>query len=89
MPFDNYLNYLIISFFMSKRITIVLSDTTNKKTRRIQSKFISESPISISFSKIIEILILEGLDHIKTDNLIKRLETVPIATLIKELQKAK
>lgn len=74
MPLKNYLNHLIISFFMSKRITIVLGDATNKKVRRIQSKLISELTYSISFSKVAEILMLAGLENLNVEKLIKELQ---------------
>ena len=58
---------------MSARITIVLSDSANKKARKIQSKITAEVSKSVSFSKVAEKLILEGINHINLDNLINEL----------------
>ena len=74
MPLKNYLNHLLISSFVSKRITIVLSDGANKKTRLLQAKLISELSYSISFSKVAGIVILEGLENLNVKNLIKELK---------------
>ena len=38
---------------MTKRVTIVLADDIDKKLRNIQAKRISQSTISISFSRVI------------------------------------
>jgi len=46
---------------MTKRITIVLSDSTNKKIRMLQAKMITEADYSVSFSSVIEILLKEAL----------------------------
>jgi len=58
---------------VSKRITIVLSDSANKKARKIQSKITAEVSTSVSFSKVVERLILVGMDHINIEKVIKEL----------------
>jgi len=46
---------------MSKRITIVLSDATHKKVRLAQAKLIPTVDYSVSFSSVIELLLIEAL----------------------------
>ena len=50
---------------MSKRITVVFNDDIVKKARMIQSKLITQSDFSISFSFVINMLLKEGLSHYK------------------------
>jgi len=74
MQLKNYLTYLLISFLVSKRITIVLSDVANKKARLLQAKLTTELEYSVSFSKVAERLMLEGLESINIKNLIKEMK---------------
>lgn len=46
---------------MSKRITIVMQDSTHKKMRLLHSKMVAEAENSVSFSKVIEIVLQKGL----------------------------
>jgi len=46
---------------MSDRITIVLDTQNSKKLRKIQGKLIAESPKSVSFSRVLNLVIIEGL----------------------------
>lgn len=46
---------------MTQRITIMLSDETVKKVRKIQAKLIVESIDSVSFSRVVEMLLKEAL----------------------------
>ena len=50
---------------MSKRITVVLSDDIVKKARMLQSKLITQSNSSVSFSSVTNMLLKEGLLHYK------------------------
>lgn len=58
---------------MSKRITISISSQANKKTRIFHAELVSELPYSVSYSKMAEILMMEGLKNINKKNLIKEL----------------
>ncbi len=46
-------HYVSVFVIMSKRITVVLDDAVVKKLRIIQSKKISKSNKSVSFSRVI------------------------------------
>jgi len=46
---------------MSKRITIILDDELVKKLRDIQAKLIRESSSSVSFSRVLNNVVREGL----------------------------
>jgi len=46
---------------MSDRITVVIDDSNVKKLRKIQGKMIIESPRSISFSRVLNLVLAEGL----------------------------
>jgi predicted transcriptional regulator len=46
---------------MSKRVTIILDDDLVKKLREIQSKLIKESTSSVSFSRVLNDVVREGL----------------------------
>ncbi len=46
---------------MVKRITVVLSDSTVKKVREIQAKLIPTVDYSVSFSSVVEQLLVEAL----------------------------
>lgn len=46
---------------MSKRITIVLSDETAKKVRKVQAELIPTVDYSVSFSSVVEQLLKEAL----------------------------
>lgn len=50
---------------MTKRVTIVIDDITNKKVRKLHSRLISESDHSVSFSRVVNLLMEEGLKHLK------------------------
>lgn len=47
---------------MSKRTTIVLSDETTKKIKKIQSELILTVDYSVSFSSVVEQLLKEALN---------------------------
>ena len=51
---------------MSQRVTIVLDSAISSKLRNIQSKMIKSQNKSVSFSKVINDLLEEGLKHYKT-----------------------
>ena len=51
---------------MSQRITIVLDSEISSKLRNIQSRMIKSQNRSISFSKVINEILEEGLKHYKT-----------------------
>ncbi len=59
---------------MSKRITIVVSDIGNKKVRLLQAKLTTELAYSVSFSKVVERLMLVGLENINVKNLIAEMQ---------------
>jgi len=46
---------------MSERITVVIDTGNNKKLRNIQAKMIEKSPRSVSFSRVLNLVISEGL----------------------------
>ena len=46
---------------MGERITVVIDDNNHKKLRKIQSKLITESPKSVSFSRVLNLVIDQGL----------------------------
>ena len=46
---------------MGDRITVVIDDGNVKKLRRIQGKLIIESPRSVSFSRVLNLVLTEGL----------------------------
>ena len=46
---------------MSKRMTIVLSDETTKKVRKVQADLIPTVDYSVSFSRVVEMLLKKGL----------------------------
>ena len=46
---------------MAKRVTLVLDDALMKKARERQSKLIKESTGSVSFSRVLNDIIREGL----------------------------
>lgn len=50
---------------MSQRITIMLDSEISSKLRNIQSKMIKTSDKSVSFSKVINEILTEGLKHYK------------------------
>lgn len=50
---------------MKDRITIVLDKDLQKQARKLQAKMIQESQTSVSFSKVISILMSEGLKKYK------------------------
>jgi hypothetical protein len=46
---------------MAKRVTIMLDDDLDKKVRTLQAKEISQSASSVSFSKMINVLLRKQL----------------------------
>ena len=50
---------------MSQRITIMLKSDVSSKLRNIQSKMIKSQDKSVSFSKVINDVLEEGLKHYK------------------------
>lgn len=56
------------------RVTIVSPDSTNKKLRALHSKLIPEFQKSLSFSKVIDAVVLVGLENLKMNQLIKEIE---------------
>ncbi|MFY9301646.1 MAG: hypothetical protein WAO91_10720 [Candidatus Nitrosotenuis sp.] len=48
---------------MVRRITIVLSDENEKRLRRLQADQIRKTSTSVSFSKIINRILVVGLRH--------------------------
>lgn len=50
---------------MSERITVVVDAENYKKLRNIQSKMIKTSPKSISFSRVLNLALSEGLKNKK------------------------
>jgi hypothetical protein len=48
-------------FGMGKRITIVLDDDIDKKLRLLQAKAIQNSNSSVSFSKVMNEVLVKGL----------------------------
>lgn len=47
------------------RITVVIDDVNNKQLRIIQSKLITKSPRSVSFSNVLNQVVKEGLKTFK------------------------
>ena len=41
--------------------TVIIKDTTNRKLRRLQAQYVRKTHKSISFSKIVNIVLKEGL----------------------------
>ena len=54
---------------MTKRITIVLSDETNKKIRKVQADLIPTVDYNVSFSSVVEMLLKEALKKWKKDEI--------------------
>jgi len=50
---------------MGDRITIVLNSTNVEKFRNIQARMIRTSPKSISFSRVLNLVVSEGLKKFK------------------------
>jgi len=50
---------------MGDRITIVLNSSNVEKLRNIQAKMIRNSPKSISFSHVLNLVVSEGLKKFK------------------------
>jgi len=50
---------------MVDRITIVLNSTNVEKLRNIQARMIRTSPKSISFSRVLNLVVSEGLKKFK------------------------
>jgi len=50
---------------MGDRITIVLNSQNVEKLRNIQAKMIRTSPKSISFSHVLNLVVVEGLKKFK------------------------
>ena len=46
---------------MGRRITIVIDENIEKKLRLLQSKFVKNSVKSISFSRVLNMVLEEGL----------------------------
>ena len=46
---------------MAKRVTVVIDDDIDKKLRIIQSKLISKSNASVSFSSVVNDMLKKGL----------------------------
>jgi len=59
---------------MSKRVTIVLSNSANKRLRLLHAKLIPEFSKSVSFSKVLEEVAIVGLENVKLNQVIKELE---------------
>jgi len=47
------------------RVTVVLDDSYNEKLRNIQAKLIKNSPKSVSFSRVLNLVVEEGLKTFK------------------------
>jgi len=50
---------------MGDRITVVIDDANVKKLRNIQAKMITTSPKSVSFSRVLNLVVGEGLKKFK------------------------
>ena len=46
---------------MSERITVVIDSDNHKKLKAIQGKMITNSPRSVSFSKVLNLVVAKGL----------------------------
>ena len=46
---------------MGDRITVVIDERNVKKLRKIQGKLITESPRSVSLSRVLNLVLTEGL----------------------------
>ncbi len=53
------------NFYVGNRITIVMNSTNVEKLRNIQAKMIRNSPKSISFSHVLNLVVSEGLKKFK------------------------
>ncbi len=53
------------SYVMGERITIILDSANVEKLRNIQAKMIKTSPKSISFSHVLNLVVVEGLKKYK------------------------
>jgi len=51
---------------MSDRITVVIDDANVKKLRNIQAKMITNSPKAVSFSRVLNLVVSEGLKKFKS-----------------------
>ena len=58
---------------MTIRITVVFDDITNKRARKIQSKITAEVSKSVSFSRIVNVVMNAGMDHVNIEKVIKEL----------------
>lgn len=56
------------------RITVVFEDAINKKARNIQAKLTTQLSYSVSFSRVVNILLKEGLENIDVEKIIKELQ---------------
>ena len=56
------------------RITVVFEDAVNTKARKVQAKLTSEVSYSVSFSRVVNIIMNEGLENINVEKIIKELQ---------------
>ncbi|MGY5149112.1 MAG: hypothetical protein ACW9W3_03530 [Candidatus Nitrosopumilus sp. bin_68KS] len=50
---------------MSNRITVVMNPVNTEKLRSIQAKMIKNTPSSVSFSHVLNLVVTEGLKTFK------------------------
>ncbi len=51
---------------MSDRITVVIDTVNVRKLRNLQAKMITSSPKSVSFSRVLNLVVNEGLKKYKS-----------------------
>jgi len=58
---------------MTERITVVFDDDIHQKARNIQAKIIAKVSKSVSFSRVVNIIMKAGVDHVNVEKVIKEL----------------